>query len=470
MPTDPTQPDISTLGGGTQPTTPVQPAPIASTTIPPVNTSQPSAQNVNATPYTGNSIVDALNQGGQASDFASRTALATKEGIQGYTGTADQNTQLLNTYKQGLANAKASGAPAPTDSGDGRTGVTNNLPPPQPTDTSNPAQVSAVLADDKAHQQYIDDYKASQTSSAQNETLTQQYNDLSKQADIPGLDTQLMNMKNVMDGSEQDIRNEITKSGGFATNSQVMALTAARNTTLQKNYNTLLQTRDDAVNNINTQIGLSEKDKAIAIQQIDSQLNFDKQNIDYADKALTNAQDVYKNMQQTEGWDGIYKAALASGDPTAIQKINSTMGNGFDLASMAKQDEALKATTAQTTALDQAQKEASIKSSNASTNKTIVDTQIAQEKANEDAGIPNPAKANAPGFNEQGVKYTNSSATTELQNEIKSQGLTGTRHLLAPADYNQMKAWWTLQGLKDTDFDNIFGGYKDTGKAKSQYN
>jgi LysM repeat protein len=49
--------------------------------------------------YLGISVVDYLKSIGQASDFASRTALATSKGIQNYSGTADQNTQLLNILR-----------------------------------------------------------------------------------------------------------------------------------------------------------------------------------------------------------------------------------------------------------------------------------------------------------------------------------------------------------------------------------
>ena len=49
--------------------------------------------------YQGNSIVDYLASTGQANDFASRTKLATSKGISGYTGSAQQNTQLLNLLR-----------------------------------------------------------------------------------------------------------------------------------------------------------------------------------------------------------------------------------------------------------------------------------------------------------------------------------------------------------------------------------
>lgn len=49
--------------------------------------------------YTGNSIVDYLKSVGQASDFSARAKLATTRGIQGYTGSADQNIQLLGMLR-----------------------------------------------------------------------------------------------------------------------------------------------------------------------------------------------------------------------------------------------------------------------------------------------------------------------------------------------------------------------------------
>ena len=49
--------------------------------------------------YTGNSIVDYLNSVGQNSSYSSRAILAQKAGISGYSGTAEQNTQLLNMLK-----------------------------------------------------------------------------------------------------------------------------------------------------------------------------------------------------------------------------------------------------------------------------------------------------------------------------------------------------------------------------------
>ena len=57
-----------------------------------------------------NSIVDYLNSKGQASDYQSRASLASANGIQNYSGTADQNLQLLNTLKgQGTTPSQSMG-------------------------------------------------------------------------------------------------------------------------------------------------------------------------------------------------------------------------------------------------------------------------------------------------------------------------------------------------------------------------
>lgn len=60
-----------------------------------------------------NSIVDYLNQNGQASDFATRKKLAEQNGITNYTGSAQQNLSLLSTLKSS-SGSTGSGAPAPT--------------------------------------------------------------------------------------------------------------------------------------------------------------------------------------------------------------------------------------------------------------------------------------------------------------------------------------------------------------------
>lgn len=62
--------------------------------------------------YTGSSIVDYLKSIGKDSSFAARQQYAAQYGISGYTGTAAQNTLLLNLMRGGSAPAASSYYPA----------------------------------------------------------------------------------------------------------------------------------------------------------------------------------------------------------------------------------------------------------------------------------------------------------------------------------------------------------------------
>lgn len=424
-----------------------------------VDTSQPSPKPTSVTPTLGSNT--------QSIPYAQALQNLQQGGLKG-NDLANATQSLKQKYGTALSNAQSSGQSAPTSPGEGSAGVQSNLPPPA-TPQYDSTKADTVLSDNQAHQQYLSDYAASQSSAAQTESLTQTYSDLSNQLGIQSLDTQLMNMKNIMDGSEQDIRDEVTKAGGFATNSQVLAMTDARNKTMIQNYNNLLQTKQDAEQNLTTMMDLTEKDRAYAQQKISDQLNFDQQNIQYADKALTNAQDALKTMQSSEGWDGIYKAALATGDPQAIQKINSTMGQGFDLGTMAKLDAVARAQTAQDTALKTQQLQATIANTQATTAKTIAETQAANDKKLEDAGLPNPAKANQPGFTSTGIKLNNQNASQQIiSNWTGQQAFDPNGGKIPPQFYNQAKSWWVQQLLPSSDFDSIFGGYKNTTLDKQK--
>lgn len=65
-----------------------------------INTSSSNAYLSN-TGYKGTSIVEALNEINVNSSYSHRKELAIKNGISNYTGTASQNTELLNLLKNG---------------------------------------------------------------------------------------------------------------------------------------------------------------------------------------------------------------------------------------------------------------------------------------------------------------------------------------------------------------------------------
>lgn len=307
------------------PPTPVAPIPPTNTPIaqtPAINTGQPSPTTVNATPYTGNSIVDALKSGGQASDFASRSKLAQTYGIQGYTGTADQNTALLQKYQQAHATAQSSGIPAPSAAGAGSAAVNDITGGKTPTPQVNP--IDTVLAQDPGYQKLMADYKTYTDSTSQRTSLVDEYKKLQQDAGLPELNAEAINYKNVIDGTEDDIRNEITKAGGFATESQVLALTGARNKGLIKNYNKLVDTIQNATSNVNTMIGLSQQDRDYADQQFKTQLDFDNQVMQYQQKMQSNATDAYNNIIKSVGYAGLYNAT--GGDSYQVSLIEKTLG------------------------------------------------------------------------------------------------------------------------------------------------
>ncbi len=283
---------------GAQATNPVSSAPIQPPTTPtntPVSTTQPSPSTVDATPYTSTS-----------SPAGSTPSAAT----------------------QAHAAALASGAAAPQNAGVGVSAATTAM---NNANTGYTPTAPVVQAYTDATKKLTDDYAKAMSSQDQGKSLVSQYQDFTKQLGIPALNTQLMNMKNVIDGTEDDIRNEVTKAGGFATDSQVLAMTNARNKTMIQNYNNLLQTRSDAMQQVQTLVGLSAQDRDYAEKQIDRQLNFDQQQVTFADKALANAQSSIQKSIDTYGAASVLKQALATGDPTAVSRINATMGNGFDL-------------------------------------------------------------------------------------------------------------------------------------------
>ncbi|MEK9206850.1 MAG: hypothetical protein AAB922_00055, partial [Patescibacteria group bacterium] len=84
------------VAGATQTTPPAQPAPAPQQA--PAGQIQPAGMPVST--YTGPSIVDYLSSIGKPSDITSRKLLAQSLGIQNYRGTAQENTQMLDTLRK----------------------------------------------------------------------------------------------------------------------------------------------------------------------------------------------------------------------------------------------------------------------------------------------------------------------------------------------------------------------------------
>jgi hypothetical protein len=282
----------------------------------------PSPENTGATPYTGSA--DAL--GGV------QTALSRSQ--QMLPGLTPQQRQQLSQALGGLGGALEryrgafrQGAPAGTDldsPGSARGAVQGALPATQePTTVDYMAQAAAT---DPFFTQMMTTWQEEMSDRNQRQSLTSVYQSLMQNSGLQALDTELMDMKKVIEGTEDDLRNEITKAGGFATESQVLALTNSRNKQLVKNYNTLLETRNQKEQYVNTLIGLEQQDRRDADSRFDQMMNFSFKMMDYRDKMADNARNAYNKIVDKVGYNGLLE--MAGGDPYYESMIEQTMGFG----------------------------------------------------------------------------------------------------------------------------------------------
>jgi len=190
-----------------------------------------------------------------------------------------------------------------------------------------------------AEKQLYDTIQTQLSTPVTTQSLTQEYaaaiGNANLPAGIPGESLsqeqlQLMDMQKIMDGSQDDIRAEITKAGGFATESQVQALTTARNKTLLKQASYLQQSMALKQDYIDHLMNFTEKDQAQVTAEVDRKLNLEKTQVDLVNSMQNAAQQNYQNIIKEGDSNGIggYQAlstALA-GNPTALASAEKTLG------------------------------------------------------------------------------------------------------------------------------------------------
>lgn len=246
----------------------------------------------------------------------------------------DSAAGIAQKFTSGLQKAQDSGTPAPSSQGDAMAAVSTFAPTQPPAPPSQPeAPIIQRYQQDPNFQKILADQQAYMSVANQQQTAQETYDSISKQVSAsygqPGglsdVDAKLMNWGNVINGTEDDIRNEISKTAGFATNSQVMAMTAVRNKLLIQNYNNLLNTKQDIENQIDKMVGFSQQDKQLALDTALKQVNFDQQNATYQQQMQKNAADAYQKIIDTPGYG--YQALYAStgGDPHAINMVESAL-------------------------------------------------------------------------------------------------------------------------------------------------
>ncbi len=181
-----------------------------------------------------------VSAGGAAGDYGPKTQAALQQKYQ-------------NLYNQN------NGSAPPQSAG----GASSALQPYlQPTQSSDPVFNSMLTA-----MQPIMDSLSQVMSNINNPALTgvslqQEYNTLAQQNNLPQMNSQLLNMQNIMNGTTQDIRDEINSAGGTATESQVMAMSSARNTVILKQYNALSTQYQAAQTNVSNMMQYATTDQS----------------------------------------------------------------------------------------------------------------------------------------------------------------------------------------------------------------
>lgn len=283
-------------------------------------TQAPAAQ----TAAAPTSVVDLLNNLGQDSSYTGRAQLAQQLGIQHYTGSASQNTQLASKYQNYFNTVKGSQAPTSNPSSDIQTAVAPAVSS-DPTFNSYASMMSPIM---KSLTQVLQDINNPAITGA---NLQTEYDTLSKQSKLPELQTQMLNMQNIMNGTTDDIRDEITKAGGFATESQVQAMTASRNNVILKQYNAVASQYQAAQTNISNmmQYATSDKQTALAKEQATAGIienmasigaQMQQMGMTMQQHATDNANKIVTNV----GYQGL--AASANGNPQMLNYYENMLG------------------------------------------------------------------------------------------------------------------------------------------------
>lgn len=240
---------------------------------------------------------------------------------------------LQNKYQQGFAKAQAQGGLAPADMGAAMGQVQKYVP-----QTPGPSIADTLMQSDPYFMQLQQMFQQYMSPQNQRQTLTQEYQSLLKSSGLEALDMQLINERRVIEGTESDIREEIS-GAGLATESQIAALAVARNKTLIKNFNSLVELRNSKASYLNQMMSLSMEDRKLADQNFDRAMNIGLQLMDYRDKMVRNAKESYDRIVSQAGYDGLFE--MANNDPYTISLIEKTLGiapGGLsELADMAAQ-------------------------------------------------------------------------------------------------------------------------------------
>lgn len=300
-------------------------------------------------------------------------------------------------YQQGLTAATAAGFPAPQKAGEASMGVAQYTPSTQ--QGQGTSAVDNYIASDPNVNNLMQSVQQLLNPAQQTSSLLDDYNELYKESGLDAINKEMIDADTVINGTEDDIRNEIQTAGGLGTDSQVQAMANARNKGLLKRYNQLVQMKTDATNQLNTLSSLNAQDKQMAQTRVNTQIETMFKLADYQQQAQNNIKEGFNNIVAKVGYAGAYQAYANS--PQQLASIEQVMGlEPGGLKQLAAQPD-----------LDIEAKQASINASNASTASSY--SNIA--KNNADIAATQTAKI-------QAVQNSATTADTVLSSVSKALG------------------------------------------------
>ena len=193
-------------------------------------------------------------------------------------------------------------------------------------------QTAAFITQDPFLQQVILSFQQFMSESTQRTSLVEEYQSLLQSSGIQELDTDLLDLKQVIEGAEDDIRQEISAAGGLGTESQVLALTNARNKSLIKNYNALLETRNTKEKYLDNMLNLTIADRQEASQRFDTMMNFGFKIADLQQRMKSNAIAGIERMVNTIGWNGILDSLESPYEVGLLERTYGLPSGGSQIA------------------------------------------------------------------------------------------------------------------------------------------
>lgn len=226
---------------------------------------------------------------------------------------------LGDRMKEGLSAVKNGGTEAPNSQGQAGLAISQVTPPAEyqpPTDIQT--EVDDTLS---VYSQAIAEYLNPKN---QRSTLMQDYKAISKSLGIQDLQEDLIDINRIMDGTEDDIRSEVTAAAGFATDSQVQAMTIGRNKSLLKKAQYISDQLVAAKDQLATLSQLNAQDKQFADQRMQTGIQLLGNMVQIKQSMQRAAQDNYRWYADKAGLDSLY--ASTGGDPFNVGMVEKTLG------------------------------------------------------------------------------------------------------------------------------------------------